>query len=427
MKMRLKRIILKDKDISLVAILYCICILSATVARWMNYANALAIAVMLIHFVRTKRMTKSALNIMWSAFIAIYPLADAFIRGEVGLSLFVALCYITPMLFILIGDIQYLEFCKNLFLFTKLFAWFQVLGIFLQAVIGGLYTSIAWRLFGYWSSGRTGFAPDATFAAYIICFATGVYFIELAIVKTQTGKILWKNLIAAIVLFGMMVATGKRSSLIICLIALMVVFFARASLYSSRLIKTVVSCVGVLVVALIVIMISYYSGADNAFGRFGATLIGVANGEDVTNMRSTWVEYMNEWRQGHELIGIGWKSFSNRIMQTPYGGKVPNGHNVYLQILCEEGYIGLVLYVILMLYTIITAILNVVFYSDKKDEKMLLNAMVGLYIAVVCGIYCYFGNAIYDAVIYFYFFAAVQMISIAQMLRRKYEHRMKRG
>lgn len=403
----------------LITVMYCLCIVVATFIRWMNYFNIAASGVSVVYALRTGRVGKSKLCILWSAFIVVYPLCDAWIRGEAGLSLFTALCYITPLL-MLLSYVNLEGFVKIFIVFVKGFSWFQAFGIFLELIWKRLHIIIAWRLLGFWSYNVTGFSTDATVAAYIICFGVGLYFIEYWLADDKMSKYAIKKLSYGSLLFIALVMTNKRSFLIAVFISILLIFILQSTVSGSKFFRTLVGCAVVACLGYFVCIGAYYMGASNALGRVGATLIGLSEGEDVTSMRSTWAMYMNEWRQGRELFGIGWESFLNRISYTSYVGKVPNGHNVYRQILCEEGYVGLSIFVLLLVNTIVIAIKNVLFFLHRKDSELLYIAMFSLFVVLIFAIYSYSGNAIYDAVIYLYFFASIQLITLLQRTKKRY-------
>lgn len=409
-------------NIEIIAVLYCICIMSSTFIRWMNYFNVVASAIMVIYIFKTKRIGKSLICLLWASYIVVYPILDAAIRGETGLSLFTALSYITPLLLLLLTDVNIDNFVKILILFIKAFSWFQAFGIFLSLIWNRAYTIIAWRALGYWSYGVTGFATDATVTAYILCFGIGIYLIELRALDKKQTKAGFIKLMYVFTLLVALILTGKRSFFVAVICSSIIIFLAN-SMHSKKIFSwTFWSSLIMVLVSYFLCIGAYYLGMNNALGRVGQTFMGLLAGEDVTSMRSTWAAYMNEWSQGHRFFGIGWESFKNRIAYTPYAGKVPNGHCVYRQILCEEGYFGEMVFLIIMAVTIILAIYNVIKLSSSNDKVVVNVAMFSAFAVILFAIYCYSGNAMYDATIYLYFFAVIQLISLVSRERKRIYH-----
>lgn len=419
---------LREINIEFITALYCVCIIAATFIRWMNYFNLAAGLVIIVYIFKTRRIGKSLLCIFWSGFIFIYPICDAALRGESGLSLFTILCYTTPLLMLLLSNIKIDNFASIFIIFVKGFTWFQAFGVFLERMWERAFIIIAWRLLGFWSYGVTGFSTDATTTAYIISLGVGLYLIEYWLHDNKMSKYAFIKLICGVILLIAMILTNKRSFLVAVFISILFLFLMQSAISRVKFCRTLFGGLVAVFMGCCACTGAYYVGMSNALGRMGATLIGLSVGEDVTSMRSTWAAYMNEWRRGHEMFGIGWESFVNRISYTSYGGRVPNGHNVYRQVLCEEGYVGLIVFVLLLLFTIVIAINNVLYFSRQKEKESLYIAMFSTFTVIVFFIYSYSGNAIYDAVIYLYFFASVQLVAILQRkrTRRKIQERGQR-
>lgn len=411
-------------DIAVVTLVYSLCIVSATFIRWINYFNLLATGVMLLYICLRKRITKSPLNLLWAGYILVYPLLDAAIRGEAGLSSYTTFCYVTPMVFLLLTDINIGNFGEFFISFSKIFAWFQAFGIFLEIVSERAFTIIAYRLLGMWTANVVGFSTHQTVAAYLVCFGISAYFSEYLVLERKNTKEAYGKLLSFAVLFCALIITGKRSFLLISgvfFVILLLIFYTTSK---RKFVATLFGGVLVGIVGAGASLIFYFAGSENSLARVGETIIGLINGQDVSNMRSTWAEYMAEWSQGHEWFGIGWESFQNRIMFTPYGGRVPNGHNVYLQIMCEEGYIGLIVFSALVIATVIYAAYNYAVLVKTGNKSAIKVAIFSLYTVGLFAIYSSLGNAIYDAFVYLYFFAGIQMTVATGKARRRTEQAM---
>ena len=405
-------------DIAVVSGAYCLCIISSTLLRWMNYFNLLAIMVILLYIFLRRKITKAPLNLLWAGYILVYPLVDAAIRGEVGLSLFTALCYMTPMFFLLVTDVNVDNFGSFFISFAKGFAWFQAFGIFLGLVSQRLFIIIAYRLLGFWTATVLGFTTDPTVVAYILCFGVGIYLIDFLLLENKNTKNGYKKLTSFGILFVALILTGKRSFLLgtcILLVAMLLTFYTKSK---KKFVGTILGGIVAAVIICAVCLGAYFSGVENGLGRIGETIIGLKNGEDVSSMRSTWAEYMEQWSEGREWFGIGWETFKNRINFTPYAGRVPNGHNVYLQVMCEEGYIGLAVFSVLIAATVIYAIYNCAILVKTNDKAAIRASLLALFMVGLFAIYCSLGNGIYDANIYLYFFAAVQLLNASGKARR---------
>ena len=412
----------KDKDIytKIYMILYCVCIASATIIRWMNYVNALTAFVGIICIIKTKKIRKEVLNFIWMIFIAMFPLLDAAIRGEAGLSLFTFLQYLPALLLLTIGLFDIVEYRKIWLQFIKGFAWLQIFGMLLSSLWNRIYIMIAWRVLGQWSYAVTGFTTDPTMVAYIVSMAIGIYCVEYIFEENKRNKETVFIFVKMVVMCYFLIETGKRSLLIATIVVLMLCVLMYATNSKKKFFSKIFVFPIIITVLGGICILAYRAGYNNSFARIGGTIIGMKAGDDVSNMRSTWAEYLKMWSKGHELFGIGWESFKHRILATPYY-IVPNAHNVYKQILCEEGYIGFLIFILILLATIIYSIKEVIVTKNKENKKLAIYAMYGVLFFII---YSYSGNAIYDSTIYLYFFGSVQLCSSVMLENKKDEKQM---
>lgn len=390
----------------------------AILGQFMNYASVFIFIFILFCAVKNRgRIVKRPVAFVWCLWILIYPILDNFLRGEYKLQLYELLSYGTVILFLIFADDD-VNNVKGLLTGFKIIAWFNVFGILLQNLIPRLHTIIAWRLLGMWSYDVRAFTSDSTAAAFLFAIAIGIVFAEFLCEKNRLSKAI--KLLEFIILFISLILTTKRSMLIAVIVAVFVEYIITSLSSWRQLLKALAIEIVIVLLGIGIALFSYtVLGSESGLGRLGETIIGIINEQDVSSLRSLWAQYMNEWRLDNTWFGIGWESFKNRIYNTPYGGTVPNGHNVYLQIMCEEGYIGLILFLLILVVTLIIALNNALYYSRQSVviEKKLALSSLSIFINFV--IYIGTGNGIYDACIYLYFFAGILLISVLDSLRRK--------
>lgn len=151
------------------------------------------------------------------------------------------------------------------------------------------------------------------------------------------------------------------------------------------------------VIAVLVCFVLYFSvslvreSVDAMWARFQS--------EDGTySGRTDLYAYAFTLYRGHYLKGIGWGQY--RKNTTGFFG-VANAsyavHNVYIQLLCETGILGL--------GTFLAAALTSLFYAVKKYRKLLLSEgqptakavlELGIFMQVFFLTYCMSGNCLYD-------------------------------
>lgn len=378
--------------------------------RWVNYTTIILFVLLLFYVAQQRgRIYRRPLAFIWGLWILIYPISDYLLRSEHTPQLYELLSYGVVGSFLLFAD-ENLNSVKILFVGFKVLAFFELIGLLLQLVFERLYIMIAWRLSGRWSYNMTGFSTDAAAVAVIFAVGIGVIFAELLFEKKKEKKI--TKFLELLILFVGLVIASKRSILIAVGCVVLAGYLILSSKSLNKILRALFLSIILVAIAVGVSLVSYYLfDSDNALGRLGQTIVGYFDGEDITNMRSLWAEYMEGWRQDNLWFGIGWESFKNRILDTGYY-QVPNGHNSYKQILCEEGYIGLTIFIVFLGITLFCGLKNVLYYlkRDEKDKQIL--SFGSFFISIIFFVYCFFGNAVYDSFIYVFFFASVYIISI---------------
>lgn len=110
--------------------------------------------------------------------------------------------------------------------------------------------------------------------------------------------------------------------------------------------------------------------------------------------------------EGQEILGIGWGNYRIKTMGL-FGivDKTYAVHNVYLQLYCETGVIGLVAFLIAACSTIVYSIKKYrMLIKDRKDSEEKRIVELGLFIQLFFLSYCMSGNPLYDynfCIIYF--------------------------
>lgn len=219
--------------------------------------------------------------------------------------------------------------------------------------------------------------------------------------------------VAVLCLFALLL-TSKRAHLAFGLAAFVVAYF----IFNSK--KTINSFGKVLIVSAILVIVLYIFSFVNSeilevFVRFGEM-----SNDDTMNGRSGFYELCVNMFQSSPLFGNGWGSYTIRFNQTIEGAKyyaagfkTMNAHNVYLQVLAEEGLIGFAILFITLILALSIAVnqllkLNhlALLHSNNciNNSRVLLAASIGLQIFFL--MYCFTGNPLYDIQMYIpYLFA----------------------
>lgn len=144
--------------------------------------------------------------------------------------------------------------------------------------------------------------------------------------------------------------TGKRSSFLAAVLLTLVVFFfsERSSSKRFRNILLVAIC-GTVMISIFYNNLEYFA-ETKLFGRLASTLQLFLAGEDITTGRKELYATAVELFKGQPVFGIGLGAFKR------FNRDFTDVHNAFLQILCEQGVIGFVLFVIPLATILISSI-----------------------------------------------------------------------
>lgn len=191
--------------------------------------------------------------------------------------------------------------------------------------------------------------------------------------------------------------TGKRAHILFGVMAIFVLyFFSQAKeKRSSRWIKTI--GVVLLVLCFGMILISSVPNLSGFVTRFQDNL----DSGDVSNGRYRLWDLAITIFKEHPLFGIGWKRywgeasalFSNT--STAY-----DTHNVYLQLLCEIGIIGFIVYVswFISLFVMTIQKYKKIVIQNKAEQNLNEKYLIGFSLAfqTFFFLYCFTGNPLYE-------------------------------
>ena len=230
--------------------------------------------------------------------------------------------------------------------FIMLAGLFCAVGIFFQLLFPSLFSSVVLPQFQGYSQfdkiedtfmdgvSHFGFVSDTSIAARYISFSIAYLLVSLY-TKKQTRKILT---IVLLVLFGAaLLLTGKRTYVGGLIISLLIVYLVSAQ--GSKKIKRIILLVVILALAAFILPMIDALNNIPAIARLLDVLDSINSGEDFFGYRATLYEKAIAFFKESPLFGIGWRQFRNSVQNE--AGYSLNVHNIYLQVLCELGIVGL--------------------------------------------------------------------------------------
>lgn len=294
-------------------------------------------------------------------------------------------------------------------LFPYKFIWraglFCLIGVYFELLFHGLYDMYIATLFktseriiamGHANYGFAGFTYQLDTTAMPIVFALAIFLYinhEKHTNKFQIG--IYALFFIAVVL------TGKRISiLLIVVIPLFIYIFSnkiQEKRWRNALFALAISLLGV----YFVISNAGWLYESSIFHRIGSTIINLQKGNDITAGRNVLYEKALEIFSSHKLFGIGIGKFIN------YSGANTDVHNVYLQVLCEQGIFGEILFVIPLIMCLLTNIRRLINVQADRNKSAY---MFTLYVQMVYILYGLTGNLNINLYGYMMYFVSIFLL-----------------
>lgn len=207
------------------------------------------------------------------------------------------------------------------------------------------------------------------------------------------------NILILLSLFALLL-TGKRAHLLFGLFAVFLVYLVNNNKHGLASILKISGIV--LFAGLLLFILSFFVPAVlNTFNRINE----IFQGGDITNGRMEFYTLAYSMFLQHPLLGNGWGSFmyTYQKLHGAYAGvySLMSAHNVYLQVLCETGILGLSVFLACIFYNL-SKTLSALYHlyrdesSDYTDfEKYCLSFSACMQVFFI--LYCLTGNPLYDA------------------------------
>jgi len=296
---------------------------------------------------------------------------------------------------------------KPFFKFCLCFGIFHSLCTWMFRLIPSFYTSKIIPIFGQWSDSmlkqfKNGWAPglapsysaNAVYLAFGFCCAVGVLIIE----KKR------KNYIPVLICISALLLTGKRSQLLAAVFSfILMYYFYNSDAKNTRLFKI---C-GIMITAFVVFDVAsqFVPELANFINRFYQTAkMGDVSLGRTTRFAEAWIVFLR-----NPIFGIGWNGSSYFFAQNNYS--FINVHNIYIQLLCETGLVGSMIYFSFFIYNLLLSIRIVKRIKSEKlsqiEKAIICSAFM---IEVFFLLYGITGNSLYDFQTLFPYLASCEII-----------------
>lgn len=288
---------------------------------------------------------------------------------------------------------------------------FSMTGIIIQLVFPGFYNSYISPLFksdlnSLWvehNYGFAGFTYQLDQTGMMLLYAEGVLlFLTFLLDKRWQQKYIR---ILFIILFVICVfMTGKRMLAIISIVTPILSILLTQNQGSKKM--------SIIIISIVLSLGGYTYLVNNAeeysdsilVGRFARSITESKAGEDITSNRTLLLEEASNLFKESPIFGIGIGEFPQRsILKT-------DAHNTYMQVLCEQGIVGLVLYIVPLLYCLLYTIKKTKAAGMARKKQLF---RYSLYCQLIYIIYSYSGNTNINLTGFIMYFLAIAIFNSA--------------
>lgn len=379
---------------------------STATGRWMNYACLLGITgIILCNIIAGFQIRKDCNIVLWGILFALFPICDYMVRCSTGAELYLILIYLSLIVYSVFAEKNMYGF-ELMFSLVNIFSGIQAIGILMQKYLYGIYIKFAYHILGYAGGRESGFVTDYSLSGYVMAVGTIIAWFSIKNTKIR-------NFVCTLCFLALMVTT-KRSHTLILLVGILLIEYIMEPFKARALLRIIGTAVVLLLVGIIIYNIW---GTGNAVGRLIYSLLQFESGTDINEISSNRIDIYDQaielWRTSIKTIwlGNGWGNFKNLF--TRFNG-IATAHNVFLQLLCENGILGLLCFGSVMIATLLRSIKNMLYFKSSDYAWI---SIICFYIQFHFTIYCFLGSPLYDTICLIYYILAVCVSSFLYKIR----------
>lgn len=199
------------------------------------------------------------------------------------------------------------------------------------------------------------------------------------------------TILSAMMMIALLLS-AKRGHTVFAIVALMTTYyFFHSDKPHTRLFK--IAFIVIAGVALLLVVANFIPGVMNVINRF----LEYSEDGNLDNGRGVLQANIYDYIRNNPIFGNGWEYFTYNNSYLP--GQ--HAHNVYLQLLCDTGIIGFLVFVSFFACSIVRSISMLVHmrkgkpgYDATPTEIWILSCSICYQVFFLC--YCATGNPLYD-------------------------------
>lgn len=380
-----------------------------TVKYLMRYGVLLIAAIMLLYeFVKNNMRTKfSVIPLLWCPFF-IYSFLRMDINSISDLGLVFIYLFSLCLIWFGKGCIDNFIFpLRIIFFISLIYALTTILQLFAPYFVASLTVALTNSAdFGQMTMSRRVYLSGV---AGSVAYSAGYAAVAIAyLMQCKRFHLKPKFFYTCFLIqFTSLVLSGKRAHFVFCFAAIFYTFWVTSGKRLSiqklgRLILLLAAVAGA--ISVVVVLFPDLG----VFSRFSSTMQAVTSGSDIGSGRSVLFQRAWELFLTNPFWGIGWGNFDGSLREVTL-----SVHNSYLQLLCETGIAGLVLFIIPLAATFVYTerkLRKSVRYNAANITKFCLS--ISLYIQLFFILYSLTGSIVlYPIYILLYSFACAMALS----------------
>lgn len=284
---------------------------------------------------------------------------------------------------------------------------FYAIGVYLQVIFPGLVSELTRRVLsdsGYASNQRLytvfGYYPGFTHQVSHTALYLLVGIMILAFAREQLRINKNRTLIIGLMLSVALLLQGKRAHLVFTVFAILLTYILKEKGHTpSRFIKVMIGTIGALVIIIIALPILRFVPAID---RTYETIVFALNGGNTNSIledsgRLILYDSAIALFRSNPIWGIGWGKFVE--MSGDFNTLGTSVHNVFLQLLCETGIVGLSCYIlgaITSLSSFFKTRTKIAMIKDENRDNLQVLWCWSFAFQIFMLAYCFTGNPIYN-------------------------------
>ena len=216
-----------------------------------------------------------------------------------------------------------------------------------------------------------------------------------------------KNLILACLAIVALLLTGKRAHTLFTVIACITIYVFHCR---DKISKKIIVFLGATIIAItsLYVLSMFMPQILNVVNRFEESS---QKGEMLSGREPFYELALNMWKE-HKVIGNGWGSFSYNFQYEIFSKEefvygYLDAHNVYLQLLCECGILGLAFFVYIAI-SILKKSWGII--RDVVARENYSNMLFSFGFQIFFLMYCFSGNPLYDIQCYAVYFMVIGLV-----------------